>query len=154
MQLLWRVPLMCIWTNLEGYATLIFLIFLHYFFPRFSGASTLYWWRFDSWRYNINLIFYHPLFLFLKIINKNCTTHIPKNWHHNFASRWSCPLFRLFFRLECKMTYPCFFHGYGKNSALLLRNIVKYSIEKSSGRCFCSILWKRGTHPAHSFLML
>ena len=32
-----------------------------------------------------------------------------------------------------------------KKSALLLRNIVKHSIEASSRRCFCSIVSKRGT---------
>jgi len=40
-----------------------------------------------------------------------------------------------------------------KNSALLLRNIAKHSIETSSRRCFCSIVSKRGTHLAHSCLI-
>ena len=40
-----------------------------------------------------------------------------------------------------------------KKSALLLWKIDKHSIETSSRRCFCSIVSKRGTHLAHSFLM-
>ena len=40
-----------------------------------------------------------------------------------------------------------------KNSALLMWNIAKHSIEIFSRRCFCSIVGKRGTHLVHRFLI-
>lgn len=40
-----------------------------------------------------------------------------------------------------------------KNSALLLWNLAKHSIETSLWHCFCSSLSKCSTHLAHNFLM-
>ena len=49
----------------------------------------------------------------------------------------------------------CFFLGYEstQNSTVSGRNLTKRSTETSSPCCFCSIVIKRGSHLAYSFLM-
>ena len=103
-----------------------------------------------------------------KIITGNYLTHIPKNWHHDFVRRRNFffvffgtdslrfnPLLWLFFYLRFEVMDTCFNYGHESTKIwfYLRWNIIKYAIETSSRRRFCSIRSKRSNHLRHGFLL-